>query len=113
MDVRASLRARLFSCAVMMLCLGFAASAFAQGAQSATLTGTVVDNVGVVPGATVTVTNAAQGVSRTAVTDAQGAFRVTPLPPGTYQVKIAMEGFKQIDSTVPLQTGESRDLGKL
>ena len=113
MDVRATLRARLFSCAVLMLSLGFAVSAFAQGAQSATLTGTIVDNVGVVPGATITVTNPATGLVRTGVTDAQGQFRITPLPPGQYQVKINMEGFKQIDSNVPLQTGEARDLGKL
>ena len=113
MDVRASLRARLFGCAVLLLCVGFAAAAFAQGAQSANLTGTVVDNVGVVPGATITITNPATGAVRTGVTDAQGQFRLVALPPGQYQLKINMEGFKQIDMAIPLQAGESRDLQKL
>ena len=60
MDVRGSRWARLVvSCAALLICLAGAATAFAQGQNSATLTGTVVDNVGVVPGATVTVTNTA------------------------------------------------------
>ena len=65
MDVRRSRRARLFVCAVLLMCPAGAASAFAQQGQ-ATLTGTVVDNAGVVPGATITITNAATAAVRTA-----------------------------------------------
>ncbi len=78
------------------------------------MTGTVVDNVGVVPGATVTVTGAATGLVRTAVTSAQGEFRLTALPPGQYALKVNMEGFKQIDiANLNLMAGEVRNLNKL
>ena len=113
MDVRGSLRARLFSCAiVMVLALTGASTAFAQ-VTTGSITGTVVDNVGVVPGATVTVTNASVGITRTAVTNEQGSFRIPTLPVGQYSLKVTMEGFKQIDMTVPLSAGENRDLQKL
>ncbi len=96
------------------ICLAGAAPAFAQGLQTATVTGTVVDNVGVVPGATVTVTGGATGLVRTAVTSAQGEFRLTALPPGRYALKVNMEGFKQIDiANLNLLAGEVRNLNKL
>ena len=80
----------------MMLCLAGAASAFAQGQGNATLTGTVVDNVGVVPGATITVTNRQRRWS--ARDDRAGLVPYTPCRPGAYTVKVEMDGFKQIDS---------------
>jgi len=96
---------------VLLVCLSFAQGAFAQA--SGKITGTVTDNVGVVPGVTVTVTNASAGLTRTAVTNASGQFEVPSLPGGAYTVKTAMEGFKEISVTVPLNAGETRDLGKL
>ena len=39
-----------------------------------------------IPGATVTVTNVATNIARTAVTDSQGNYVITPLDPGTYNV---------------------------
>jgi hypothetical protein len=86
--------------------------ALAQG--TAVIAGTVADSGGVVPGATVTASDAASGVTRTTQTSAQGLFRLLSLPPGRYTVKIEMTGFKPI--TVPnlaLFGGETRDLGKL
>jgi hypothetical protein len=77
------------------------------------LSGTVGDNVGVVPGATVTATNAASGTVRTATTNEQGIFRLVSLPPGAWAVKISMEGFKAVDTNVTLSAGEVRDLNKL
>src|SRR5262245_435076 len=61
-----------FACALAMILLAGAGSAFAQGQGNATLTGTIVDNVGVVPGATVTATQIGTDVSRTATTNDQG-----------------------------------------
>jgi hypothetical protein len=66
-----------------------AASAFAQQGQ-ATLTGTVVDNAGVVPGATVTITNTATAAVRTATTDGTGVFRIPTVLPGQYSIKVEM-----------------------
>src|SRR5258708_7764047 len=110
---RRSNGAWLLRCALVLMCLTVAASAFAQGAGSAALQGTVVDNVGVVPGATVTITNAANGAVRTAVSNEQGIFRFNQVAPGAYNVKITMEGFKAIDvANLPLLSGEVRDLQK-
>ncbi len=64
------------------------------------LAGTVVDESGgVLPGVEVTVTN--QGTNRVfkAVTSGVGAFRITNLNPGLYEVRIALEGFKTFVAT--------------
>jgi outer membrane receptor protein involved in Fe transport len=60
------------------------------------LTGRVVDTQGnVVPGATVTATNAATGLQRTVVTDASGYYLITQLPPGGYEVSAELSGFRR------------------
>jgi hypothetical protein len=64
-------------------------------AQTATLTGVVVDTAGgVVPGANVTVTNDATQVALEAVTNSSGAFSFPALPIGTYTVSVSLTGFK-------------------
>ena len=112
MDSRRGSRAWLLGCALVLMCIASATSAFAQQGQ-ATLTGTIVDNAGVVPGATVTITNASNGQVRTATSDATGVFRIPTVHPGTYAIKIEMQGFKEITMNMPLLSGETRDLGKL
>src|SRR5215212_3691634 len=68
-------------------------SAFAQ-TTGATLQGTVADDQGgVLPGATITIANAETGWTREVVSDARGWYRVAALPPGPYEVRIAMQGF--------------------
>ncbi len=46
------------------------------------------------PGVTVTVSNEATGLSRTNVTGDEGRFVVAGLPPGTYDVRAEIAGFK-------------------
>ena len=75
--------------------LAGATSALAQSGNAA-LTGTVADNVGVVPGATVTATQAQTATVRTAVTNDQGVFRIPAMQPGRYVVKVEMDGFRPI-----------------
>jgi hypothetical protein len=68
-------------------------AAYAQSTYSAVL-GTVFDGQGgVLPGVTVTITNVATGLSRTAVTNERGSFRVPNLPPGPYTVSAELTGF--------------------
>jgi len=57
--------------------------------------GVVRDESGaVLPGATVTVSSPAlPGGPVSAVTNAQGEYRITPLPPGTYALTISLGGF--------------------
>ena len=71
--------------------------ASAQDAN-ATITGTVADDQGsVLPGATVTVVNEANKQMRTGVSDGRGDFRFPTLTPGTYTIKIEMQGFKTFE----------------
>src|SRR2546425_1721496 len=99
---------------VVLLCLAGAGTAFAQGQGNGILTATVVDNAGVVPGATVTATDAATGLIRSAPSNDQGVFRLLSLPPGKYSLRVEMIGFKQITlDDIVLLSGETRDLGRL
>lgn len=59
------------------------------------ISGTVTDSSGaIVPNATVTVTNNATAVTKTAVTSSAGTYTVTDLIPGTYTVKMEAPGFQ-------------------
>ena len=72
---------------------------------TAGLRGRVTDAQGAaVPGATVTITNAAAAVSRTVVTGSTGDYRFVAMPPGTYQLKVELQGFRTaVFEKVPLQ----------
>ncbi len=62
---------------------------------TATVSGTIKDaGGGIMPGVTVTVSNEATGLSRTNVTGNEGRFVVAGLPPGTYDVRAEIAGFK-------------------
>jgi hypothetical protein len=64
------------------------------------ISGTVADSSGgVLPGVTVTVTNEGTGLTRTAVTDARGAWVVTNLPVGRYSVSAELQGFRRARQT--------------
>jgi carboxypeptidase family protein len=71
--------------------LAAASAAFAQNAQIA---GTVKDQSGaVIPGATVTARNVETGLTRIAVSDGTGEYRLVSLPPGRYSVATELSGF--------------------
>ncbi len=73
------------------LATGFA---FAQSLDTGIL-GTVMDTAGgVVSGATVTVTQAETGFTRTVTTSAEGAFEIRYLRPGDYAVEVKHAGFR-------------------
>ncbi len=62
------------------------------------ISGTVRDaSGGVVPGATVTVTNMDTNATQTLVSDAQGFFRAAALEPGRYMVSTELAGFKRVE----------------
>ena len=63
------------------------------------LTGSVKDASGaVLPGATVTITNKETGKVYTAVTGADGVYRVLDLEPGRYAVKFDLSGFQSSET---------------
>jgi hypothetical protein len=70
---------------------------FAQLTRS-TISGTVKDTSGaVVPGATITVTNAETNAARETVTDGEGFYRVGALEPGIYRVTAQLAGFATVN----------------
>ena len=76
--------------------------------ETATVTGEVVDDSGlVIPGATVTATNAATGAEVTGSTDSSGRYQLT-LEPGTYTVSAENPGFEiGFGDPVELAAGQS------
>ncbi len=76
--------------------VGSAVDARAQTFQGG-LRGAVKDAQGVIPGVTVTLTNAGTGVSRDTVTNDSGEFSFPALDPGNYDVKAAVTGFKTFE----------------
>ncbi len=79
---------------------------------SATLNGVVTDrDGGLVPGATVLVTNAATGVKYPVqMTNAQGAYSFPGLPAGAYTVTISLQGFKTVATSATLSGGSTNSL---
>ena len=68
---------------------------FAQTGGEAGIQGTVVDSTGAaIPGATVTATNDATGVSTTRQTSGSGLYTISPIIPGTYTVTVKATGFQ-------------------
>src|SRR6516164_7767702 len=64
-------------------------------AQSAAISGTITDSTGaVVEGAQVTARNLATNVMRTATSSGTGAYSMTNLDVGTYEVMAKKEGFR-------------------
>src|SRR5688500_10259851 len=113
MDGRRRTDSWAFVSLLVVIALMFAGSAFAQG-QNGILTGIVADGDGIVPGATITATDATTGFVRTALSNDRGIFRVLSVPAGRYTLKIEMQGFRQITlNEVMVISGETRDLGRL
>jgi len=64
------------------------------------VTGTVSDaSKAVVPGAQVTITNDATGLTRQASSDSAGIYRLLDLPQGTYTLAVSASGFKPLRKT--------------
>ena len=89
------------------LILASVAPAFAQAA-SASISGTITDaQGGVLPGVTLTVTNAENGVVRTSVTEGDGKYRVAGLNPGRYNMSADLPGFQTVAvKDITLQIGQ-------
>lgn len=83
--------------AAVALILLTAIPGYSQGTFG-TIIGTAKDaSGGVVPSATVRVTNQATGIERTLTTDQMGRYEATHLNPGTYRVTAEAAGFKKFE----------------
>lgn len=98
-----------FVFAMLALCL-FAASAFAQS-NTGRLVGTVSDPSGVIPGATIVVTDNQTSKERTIVASDDGTYTVSQLDPGNYTVKVTAAGHKTFTATdVKIDVGKDYSL---
>ena len=62
----------------------------------------------------VTATEVSTGVTRTAISNESGLFRMPALAPGQYTVKVELAGFKATTMNgINLQSSDTRDVGKL
>src|ERR1700755_1809905 len=94
--------------AVFAAALSFAAAppARAQQLGAATLRGVVKDPVGAaVPGVKVLATNVATGASRETQTNDEGAYSLSNMQPGDYEMRFEAQGFKVITSASPVKLG--------
>lgn len=99
MQTRLSLFVRTFVSGLFILALSVSVSAqFKAGIQ-----GTVKDTSGgLVPDATITLTNSETGKIQAAISNDEGFYRFTNLAPGKYKIKVEQTGYKQstIDNVV-------------
>lgn len=94
--------------------LAVAAVAVAAQPSPAAVLGTVSDSTGApLPGSTVVLLSAADSVMVSfATADADGAFRVGPVPPGDYGLRVSFVGYLPFERTVAVQSGPI-DVGRL
>ncbi|MFL6256093.1 MAG: carboxypeptidase-like regulatory domain-containing protein, partial [Pyrinomonadaceae bacterium] len=90
------------ACGLALVCLLCFAAVPASGQSNyATLGGTVFDpQRQVVPGALVRVKAAGTGAARQVTTNEQGAFQLTALLPGEYELTVEAKGFAALSRTV-------------
>ena len=68
--------------------------------DTASITGTVTDPSGAaIPNAQVTISNPEHGIKRATATNGDGAYLVSAVPPGSYNLSITSKGFKKYEAT--------------
>jgi hypothetical protein len=81
---------------ILGLAVAGASLALAQIGGTGAIQGVITDSSGaVVPGATVTATNAGTGVKTIRETTEAGYYVLSPLPAGEYTVTVAAAGFRR------------------
>ena len=86
---------RLILCHCLLTTLALPLAAEAQDTRGK-IAGTVRDNAGVIPGATIAITNTDTNVTQNLTTNGSGYFEAPLLNPGTYAVSVQMSGYKAI-----------------
>ena len=100
--------------AVLAVFLVYEPTSMAQ-VSTGSISGTLVDAQGaVIGGVELKLVNAQTNAAYHTVSDANGAFRFTLLPPGAYRMEASKEGFRKLDlATVPVKVGSDTGLGNL
>src|SRR4051812_27624057 len=78
--------------------------------ETGRISGTAMDQLGgVLPGATITITNKGTGAARNTTTDVSGRYVFTNLQPGTYQVAAELSGFAKNSGIVIVPVGAAME----
>jgi len=89
------------------------ALALAQATGTGTVTGRVVDASGaVLPGVTVTMKSPQALGQFTAVTDTQGVYRITNLPPAAYEARAELTGFQSVVQAVTVRVATTLTIAR-
>ena len=99
----------VLAAACLTVSLATAPNALSQAVATIQISGDVQDSTGaVVPGATVTATQTATGVTRSVITDSDGNYIMAQLPIGPYQLSVQKTGFKvYVQKGIIIQVGEN------
>ena len=83
--------------------------ALGQQAANATLTGTIIDTAGaLVPNAKLTATHTATGIQRETLSNENGLYVFSNMPPGSYELKIEATGFgTKVTKAISLKVGQT------
>ena len=99
-----------FSMAAGTVVTAMLIAGFGLAAQSASVSGTVVDQAGhVIPGASVRIVHRATRAVQSVVTDEGGRYLADGLAPGSYNVIVTRPGFSRRFHRVELGSGDQRD----
>jgi hypothetical protein len=99
--------ARITSISVLLaLFIAVPALTRAQG-TAASIQGTIVDEAGALPGATIVAKDTQSGFVFETVAGADGSFSLSGLRPGTYEITVSMSQYKPQSKTLQVQVGQS------
>src|ERR1051325_11088968 len=91
----------------LLLVLVAATSGYAQETRG-NINGVVQDKDGVIPAAVVRITNSDTGQTQQILTNNKGYFEAVLLNPGTYQVRVELQGYKTYNqSGISLAVGQT------
>ncbi len=101
----------IFTLALLIVVAIAAPILLSQTLTSGDLTGTITDPSGaVIPNAKVTLKSNDQGFTKTATTNANGFYRFSLLPPGSYNVSVAVQGFQNYSTNTNVSVGAATSL---
>lgn len=102
------MRMRLF---IGLLAVLVAALPAAAQETRGNINGVVQDKGGIIPGATVTITNTGTNQTQQLITNSKGYFEAVLLNAGTYAVRVELKGFKKYNQTgISLAVGQTLSL---
>jgi hypothetical protein len=95
-----------------ILALAVPAFLLADATQVGTIKGRILDESGAgVPGATVEILSANQGLRRSQTTDATGNYTFAALQPGPYMLRASLSGFQSVERTNNIvETGKTTEI---